>query len=131
MSAMKLFALASVVALSAGSAHAADGISLLGTWVGARERLSRDDGYRNGTATLVVTEQKGRTFAGHLDRANPSGDVKENLWGSFTPNGRIIVAADDEGFYSFDLIDTNTLDYCYAEAGPSPRAVCARLIRQK
>jgi hypothetical protein len=49
----------------------------------------------------------------------------------YTPDGRLIVAADDEGFCSFDLIDINTLASCYAEAGPSPRAVCARLIRQK
>ncbi|MET0742793.1 MAG: hypothetical protein ABWY78_05430 [Microvirga sp.] len=128
---MKLFALTLIAALSAGPLHAADEISLVGTWVGARERLARDDGYRNGTATLVVTGQKGRTFTGTLDRANPNGDVTENLWGSFTPNGRLIVGADEEGYYSFDLIDIDTLDYCYAEAGPSPRAVCARLIRQK
>ncbi len=50
MKAMKLFALIGR-RLSAGSAHAADEIPLLGTWVGARERLARDDGYRNGTAT--------------------------------------------------------------------------------
>ena len=31
----------------------------------------------------------------------------------------------------FRLVDQNTLDYCYSEAGPSPRSVCARLARQR
>ena len=38
--------------------------------------------------------------------------------------------SDDEGFYIFRPIDQNTLDYCYSEAAPSPRSVCARLVRQ-
>lgn len=28
------------------------------------------------------------------------------------------------------LVDANTLDDCYTEAGPTARAVCARLVRQ-
>jgi len=36
-----------------------------------------------------------------------------------------------EGFYIFNLIDQNTLDYCYSETAPSPRTVCARLVRQR
>jgi hypothetical protein len=29
------------------------------------------------------------------------------------------------------LINPNTLDYCYVEAGKAPRAVCARLVRKR
>jgi hypothetical protein len=106
-------------------------LSLVGTWVGERDRSAKIEGYRSGTATLVVTEQKGRAFKGYLTRSNADGDVKEDLWGAFTPGGRLMAGADDEGFYSFLLIDPNTLDYCYVESGKAPRAVCARLVRKR
>lgn len=110
---------------------AEDAVSLVGTWSGHRERMAKVEGWRDGNATLVITEQKGMTFKGHLSRANPDGDVDEGLWGAFTPGGHLMVGSDEEGIYSFDLVDADTLDYCYVEAGASPRAVCARLTRQK
>ena len=106
-------------------------VSLVGTWVGERHRSAKVEGYRSGTATLVITEQKGRAFKGYLNRTNADGDVKEDLWGAFTPGGRLIAGADDEGIYSFVLVNPNTLDYCYVESGAGPRAVCARLVRKR
>ena len=108
-----------------------DAVSLVGTWSGPRERIAKVEGWRDGVATLVITEQKGMTFKGHLTRANPDGNVDEGLWGAFTPGGRLMVGSDEEGVYSFALVDANTLDYCYVESGASPRSVCARLVRQK
>jgi hypothetical protein len=119
------------VSLFASPAVAQKEISLVGTWTGQRERIAKVEGYRDGVATLVITEQKGRTFKGYLDRANKDGDVKEDLWGAFTPGGRLIVGSDDEGIYSFALVNANTLDYCYVESAPSPRSVCARLSRKR
>ena len=40
-------------------------LSLVGTWTGQRERIAKVEGYRDGLATLVITEQKGRTFKGY------------------------------------------------------------------
>ena len=80
---------------------------------------------------LFITEQQGNTFVGRLKRANPTGDEDEPLWGAFTPGGQLMMGADDEGTYIFRLVDQNTLDFCYTEAGRSPRAVCARLARQR
>jgi hypothetical protein len=105
--------------------------SLVGTWVGERDRSAKIEGYRSGTATLVITEQKGRAFKGYLSRSNKEGDEKEDLWGAMTPGGRLIAGADDEGVYSFVLVNRNTLDYCYVESGKGPRAVCARLMRKR
>ena len=119
-----------ILLLASPGTYGAGDISLVGTWVGHRERAAKVEGWRDGTATLVIREQRGLTFIGSLKRANADGDVEENLWGAFTPAGRLIVGADEEGTYAFELIDANTLDYCYTEAGASPRAVCARLIRQ-
>jgi len=119
------------LSLSAGHAAAQNKVSLVGTWTGQRERIAKVEGYRDGLATLVITEQKGRTFKGYLDRANADGDVKEELWGAFTPGGRLMVGSDEEGIYSFSLVNANTLDYCYVESAPSPRSVCARLSRER
>lgn len=112
-------------------AFAQEKLSLVGTWSGERERMAKVEGHREGRATLVITEQKGRTFKGHLVRANKEGEVKEELWGAFTPGGRLMVGSDEEGYYWFTLVNDNTLDYCYSEAGAAARTTCARLTRQK
>ena len=108
----------------------ADAVSLVGTWTGQRDRIAKIEGRRGGLATLVITEQQGNTFAGRLKRSNPTGDEEEPLWGAFTPGAKLMMGSDDEGFYIFNLINQNTLDYCYSETAPSPRTVCARLVRQ-
>ena len=120
-----------LLGLASTPAPAQDGIlSLLGTWTGDRDRIAKVEGRRGGMATLVITEQEGRTFVGKLKRSNASGDEEEPLWGAFTPDAKLMIGADEEGTYLFTLIDINTLDYCYSESGPSPRAVCAQLTRQ-
>jgi len=120
-----------VATLVAAPALGADGISLVGTWTGQRDRIAKGEGRRGGLATLVITEQQGYTFVGRLKRSNPTGDEDEPLWGAFAPDGQLMMGADDEGTYTFRLVDSNTLDYCYSEAGASARAVCARLIRRR
>lgn len=108
----------------------ADSVSLVGTWTGQRDRIAKVEGRRGGLATLVITEQQGNTFTGRLKRSNATGDQEEPLWGAFTPGTKLMMGSDEEGYYIFNLIDQNTLDYCYSESAPSPRTVCARLTRQ-
>ena len=120
-----------VATLVSTPAMSADVPSLVGTWTGQRDRIAKVEGRRGGLATLVITEQQGSTFVGHLKRSNPTGDEDEPLWGAFTPDGQLMMGSDEEGTYIFRLVDQNTLDYCYSEAGPSPRSVCARLARQR
>jgi hypothetical protein len=122
---------AAVAILVSTPALGADSISLVGTWTGQRDRIAKVEGRRGGLATLVITEQQGYTFVGRLKRSNATGDEDEPLWGAFTPGGKLIMGSDDEGYYIFALIDQDTLDYCYSESAPSPRTVCARLIRQR
>jgi hypothetical protein len=128
---MKRIFAAAALCLLATPVLAQQDLSLVGTWSGQRERMAKVEGYRDGLATLVITEQKGRAFKGYLSRSNKDGDVKEDLWGAFTPNGHLMVGSDEEGFYWFTLVTVDTLDYCYSEAGKSARTTCARLIRQK
>jgi len=120
-----------VATLVSTPAMSADVPSLVGTWTGQRDRIAKVEGRRGGLATLVITQQQGNTFEGHLKRSNPTGDEDEPLWGAFTPDGQLMMGSDEEGFYIFRLIDENTLDYCYSESGPSARSVCARLARQR
>jgi hypothetical protein len=119
-----------VAALISVPALSADAPSLVGTWTGQRDRMAKVEGRRGGLATLVITEQQGNTFRGHLKRSNPTGDEDEQLWGAFATGGQLMMGSDEEGTYIFHVIDQNTLDYCYSETGPSPRTVCARLTRQ-
>ena len=111
-------------------AFGADPVSLVGTWTGERDRIAKVEGRRGGLATLVIAEQHGNTFVGRLKRSNASGDEEERLWGAFTPGGKLIAGADAEGTYVFNLIDANTLDYCYSEHGEGFRTTCAHLTRQ-
>jgi hypothetical protein len=116
--------------LVSSPAFSADAVSLVGTWTGQRDRIAKVEGRRGGLATLVITEQQGNTFVGHLKRSNPTGDEDEQLWGAFAPGGHLMMGSDEEGTYIFSLVDQNTLDYCYSETGRSARSVCARLTRQ-
>jgi hypothetical protein len=128
---MKLFVYPAILAVLASTpALGADTVALVGTWTGQRDRIAKTEGRRGGPVTLMTTEQQGNTFTGRLKRSNPTGDEEEPLWGAFTPGAKLMMGSDDEGIYMFNLIDQNTLDYCYSEAGPSPRTVCARLTRQ-
>jgi hypothetical protein len=129
---MKTHAPAIIALIAAGAPALAAEPNLVGTWTGERERIAIDDGYVRGPLTLVITGQEGRTFKGHLGRSYPDKpDIDETLWGAFTEGGNLIIGADEEGTYAFDLVDTDTLDYCYTEAGATARAVCATLRRQK
>jgi hypothetical protein len=125
-----MYLLIIVAVLTSERAFCADAPSLVGTWTGQRDRIAKVEGRRGGLATLVITEQQGNTFIGRLKRSNPTGDEEEPLWGAFTPGGELMMGSDDEGFYIFRLVNQNTLDYCYSETRPSPRSVCARLVRQ-
>lgn len=59
-----------------------------------------------------------------------SGDMHDPLVGAFTPGGKLIAGADEEGRHEFTLVDADTLDYCYSETGKGFRTTCARLRRQ-
>jgi len=122
---------AALAILVATPVMGADSVSLVGTWTGQRDRIAKDEGRRGGLATLAISEQQGNTFSGRLKRSNANGDEEEPLWGAFTPGAKLMMGSDDEGTYLFNLINRNTLDYCYSETGKTARTVCARLTRKR
>jgi hypothetical protein len=117
-------------ALSPVATASADDLNLVGSWTGHRERIASTEGYRNGTATLVVTEQTGWTFKGYMQWSTPQGPLQDDLVGAFTPGGTLVAGSDAEGTYSFKLVDPVTLDDCYAEHGQGYRTTCARLQKE-
>lgn len=122
----------SIALFAAASASAAGGgkLDLLGTWSGHRERISSSEGYRNGTATLRVTEQTGLTFKATMTWSTPDGPITEPLVGAYTPGGNLITGVDKSGDYTFSMVNAKTLDYCYIEHGEGYRTTCARLKKQ-
>ena len=121
----------SLSSAEAGAKSSPEKFSMVGTWTGHRERISSTDGYRNGTATLTVTEVTGLTFTGTMSISTPDGDLSDPLAGAFTPGGALIAAGDEEGVYSFALVNAKTLDYCYVESGDAYLTSCARLKKQQ
>jgi hypothetical protein len=78
-----------------------------------------------------VTEQTGLTFTGTMSWSTPDGALRDPLVGAFTLGGALMAGGDEEGVYSFKLVNAKTLDYCYVESGNGYRAACARLKKQK
>ncbi|MFC7400420.1 hypothetical protein ACFQU1_24780 [Chelatococcus sp. GCM10030263] len=105
--------------------------SIIGTWKGASDGLSAKDGWITGPVTLVVAEQRGRSFKARITYASPKGgDQTDNIVGTFAPDGKSIYLAADDGIHIAELNGT-TLDACYLEAGDNDGlAVCARLQKQ-
>ena len=119
-----------LITTGASATGAGGKLDLLGTWTGHRERISSTDGYRNGTAILRVTQQKGLTFKGTMSWTTPDGPLTEPLVGAYTPGGNLISGADEAGTYTFSLVNARTLDYCYVEHAAGYRTTCARLKKQ-
>jgi hypothetical protein len=119
-----------LLALGPIATASADDPALLGTWTGHRERIASTEGYRDGDATLTISDQTGRTFRGVMTWTTPAGVQADPLVGAFTPDGNVIAGSDAEGVYSLRLIDPVTLDYCYSEHGDGFRTTCARLVKQ-
>jgi hypothetical protein len=115
---------------SSSSAGPTGKLALLGVWTGHRERISSNQGYRNGTATLRVKRQTGLTFKGTVTWSTPNGPITEPVIGAYTPGGNLMTGADKSGTYTFSLVNTKTLDYCYVEHAGGYRTTCARLKRQ-
>jgi hypothetical protein len=128
---MKFAAALLAVCLLATPGIAQEVPSIVGTWKGPSDGLSAKDGWITGPVTLVVTEQRGRSFKARITyAAAKGGDQTETIVGTFAPDGKAIYLAADDGIHIASLQGT-TLDACYLEPGDDDGlAVCARLQKQ-
>ncbi|MEP9378462.1 hypothetical protein ABLE91_17230 [Aquabacter sp. CN5-332] len=128
---MKFAAAMLAATLIAAPAIAQEIPSITGTWKGQSDGLSKKDGWITGPVTLVVSEQRGRSFKARITYASPKGgEQNEDIVGTLTPDGKSVFLAGDDGIH-IAVLQGTTLDACYLEPGDDDGlAVCARLQKQ-
>ncbi len=105
--------------------------TITGTWKGQSDGLSKKYGWITGPVTLVVSEQRGRSFkATFTYAAQAGGDRTETIAGTFAPDGKSVFLAGDDGIH-IAVLQGTTLDACYVEPGDNDGlAVCSHLEKQ-
>lgn len=131
---MKVSVLAVALAGVAGFspfAFAQDIPSLVSTWKGKADGVSMERGYMNDDVTVVIEEQRGRSFKGKVTYPVRGGTKSEPLLGTIAPDGRTVYLAGDDGVHLGSIPSAGVLDLCYLEASEDDAmAVCSRLIKQ-
>lgn len=105
--------------------------NIVGTWKGDSDGLSEKYGWVTGPVTLVVSEQRGRSFRANITYPSEKGGTQtESLVGTLTPDSKNVLLAGDDTIH-IAVLQGNTLDACYLEPGDNDGlAVCARLLKQ-
>ncbi len=124
-----LFALAALC--FAAPALAQHGPSMVGTWIGRAEGVGTKDGWYSGNVTFVITEQRGAAFKGHVLYPEQSNEIRNEFVGAVALDGRTVTTADEDGITTGFLIDPNTYEQRYFEAGEDAKVACLRLTRQR
>lgn len=132
---MKAVAIVIVVGLVAGPAIAGDGWpDITGTWKGEGIGVMRSgDGpvsYPDDTVRQVVTEQRGRRFAGKMHSTAGGESFAKPFVGVFV-DGANFLWSEPNGVVHGRLVDPDTILSCYAHTGADPLiAACNTLTRQ-
>ena len=127
---MKIATIATISLFLAVPALADDPVSLIGTWAGEEFGVGALDGWDRHDLILEIMEQQGTAFTGVKSYGAPGAYETETIYGSMTPDGRIVVVVDSDGAFTGTLVGTDVLDLCYTETGVDASAKCARLVRQ-
>jgi hypothetical protein len=114
----------------AAPALAQDGLSMVSTWTGTAEGVGTMDGWYSGYVTFVITEQRGSAFKGYVLYPEQSREARNEFVGVVALDGRTVTTADEDGITTGFLIDPNTYEQCYFEAGEDAKVACLRLTRQ-
>ncbi|MFD0009136.1 hypothetical protein ACFVJ4_43290 [Streptomyces sp. NPDC127178] len=115
--------------MAAATSTGGDSPSLRGAWRGEREVINSATGFFRGAVTLKISEQRDRTFRGTVTYVTANGPMSKPVVGAFTPDVNVMSGSNDEGVYTFKLINHDILDYCYAEFGVPSATSCGRLKR--
>jgi hypothetical protein len=128
----KIFGLV-LVAIASSSAFAADRtLDVKGKWIGKTYTIVAGSGghwpTNKGTfdkpglfekdLMIEVTGQEGRRFWGMQTLSGNGENTQEPMIGELTgANNRTIIIVDTDGYLNGQLVDDNTLSFCYAQAG--------------
>jgi hypothetical protein len=123
-----LFA-AVILSLVGAAAMADDAPQLTGTWKGKSQGISMKGGYIDGgDVTIVISEQKGRSFKGEITYPGRGQPVTEAIVGTVGPDGDRVLFVGDEGHHIAEY-DDGVLQDCYVSDDNS-MAVCMELTKQ-
>lgn len=104
--------------------------NIVGTWTGASDGVGKRDGWVSLPVTLMVSEQRGRSFRAKVVYATARGEQTEDVVGTFAPDGKGVYLAGNDGIHIASLNGT-TLDICYLEPSDDDAlAVCASLQKK-
>ncbi|WP_428030519.1 hypothetical protein [Ancylobacter sp.] len=111
-------------------AAAQDATSLNGTWKGPRDRIHSTQGNRSDTITYVISEQNGMTFRAKAIYQTVEGEKSETFVGAFPRSGSFGVGAGKNGTHLFEIVDAQTINFCYTEVGEQHLTSCGTLTKQ-
>jgi hypothetical protein len=139
----------SVAAIVSSSVFAADHIpDIKGKWAGKTYSIVAGSGGHwpssKGTfdkpglfekdLLIEITNQDGRRFWGNQTLSGNGENTQEPMIGELTGKGnKTVVIVDTDGYLNGQLVDNNTLTFCYTQAngrGPSSVVSCTEIKRQ-
>ena len=116
-----------------GLATAQDGVAadpvpnLVGTWSGGGVGVGKQDGWADDPVTLVITEQRERAFTGKKTHS----EGEEGFFGAILADGRSLLLTDEGDGYSVgSILDTDSIEICYIEAGADAQVFCRTLEKR-
>jgi hypothetical protein len=112
-------------------ALAADPVSLIGTWKGQEYGVGAMDGWDQHELIMEVLEQRGTAFKAVKSYGKAGAYETTDVYGSMTPDGRMVVVVDADGTFAGSLSAPDVIDLCYTEMGDDASAKCSSLVRQK
>lgn len=128
---MKTAAILLISLLATAPALAADPVAMVGTWKGEEAGVGAQDGWDRHELVMEIREQQGTAFKATKSYGAPGAYDTTEVYGSMTPDGRVVVVVDADGVFTGSLAGADVLDLCYVETGADASAKCSRLLRQK
>ena len=127
---MKIATIVTISLLLAAPALADDPVSLVGTWKGEEVGVGAQDGWDRHELIMEIEEQQGTAFKGVKSHGTAGAYDTTEIYGSMTPDGRVVVVVDEDGVFSGSMAGPDSIDLCYTETGEDASAKCSRLDRQ-
>ena len=127
---MKIATIVTISLFLTAPALADDPVSLVGTWKGEEVGVGAQDGWDRHELIMEIGEQQGTAFKGVKSHGTPGAYDTTDIYGSMTPDGRVVVVVDEDGVFSGSMAGPDSIDLCYTETGEDASAKCSRLDRQ-
>ena len=104
-------------------------VNLIGDWEGLNKSYSIEKGYRTWNKKITIFEQNERIFKGNFKYA----DGETNFLGTIRQNNKDFywVSPESKGYIHGKILNNNTIEVCYTEAGKEAAVGCSILKRIK